>query len=277
MVPDVDRDVDGLVGLTPPHIYFTAEEEEKGKKGRRDLGIADGVPYVCFHARDSAYLAASFPETDWQYHEIRNSSIHNYVPAAQELFRRGNATLRMGAVVQEPLGTTSPGVIDYATHHRTDFLDIYLSAKCRFYLCSATGVERLPMVFRRPAVFVNWMPLDYVNTWGEDDLFIPKHLWLRDEQRWLTFKEILETGIGRYLRSAQYQEKGIEIIENTPEEITAVTVEMDERLNGTWQTTEEDEELQRRFWSLYEANDLHRVFRIRIGSEFLRQNQDLLG
>ena len=51
---------------------------------------------------------------------------------------------------------------------------------------------------------------------------------------------------------------------------------MDERLKGTWQTTEEDEELQQRFWSLFKPSELNQVFLSRIGAEFLRQNRELL-
>ena len=66
---------------------------------------------------------------------------------------------------------------------------------------------------------------------------------------------------------------------------------MDERLKGTWYSSEEDIELQRRFWELFKVLayrhdkptdkiDLHihqqDWFRVRIGSEFLRQNQNLL-
>ena len=43
----------------------------------------------------------------------------------------------------------------------------------------------------------------------------------------------------------------LKLIENTPEEIRDVTIEMDERLNGTWKVSKEDEELQDRFWSLF--------------------------
>jgi putative glycosyltransferase (TIGR04372 family) len=271
-----DRDVDGLLMNIPPRLSFTAEEERQGAEALVRLGIPKGRHFVCFHARDSAYLNASFPPNDWSYSDIRNSNIQNYLGAANELARRGNFTVRMGAVVEQSLQTSDPMILDYATSFRTDFLDIFLSAKCRFFICSATGIERLPMIFRRPIAFVNWMPLDLVNTWGHEDLFIPKNLWLREQDRSLTFKEIISSGIGRYLLADQYREKGIEAVENTPEEITALAVEMDERLNGTWETTEEDEELQKRFWSLYEANELHRVFRIKIGADFLRQNRHLL-
>ena len=67
----------------------------------------------------------------------------------------------------------------------------------------------------------------------------------------------------------------LELEENTPEEIHAVTIEMDERLKGTWQTTEEDEKLQQRFWDLFGPDKL-KSSDLRIGTEFLRQNRELL-
>ncbi len=55
-----------------------------------------------------------------------------------------------------------------------------------------------------------------------------------------------------------------------------VAIEMEERLKGIWQTTEEDEELQQRFWLLFKESKLHGVIKARIGTDFLQQNQDLL-
>ena len=50
---------------------------------------------------------------------------------------------------------------------------------------------------------------------------------------------------------------------------------MDERLNGTWETKEEDKELQERFWLLFGPNKIKSP-NLRIGAEFLRKNKDLL-
>jgi len=67
----------------------------------------------------------------------------------------------------------------------------------------------------------------------------------------------------------------LELIENTPEEILAATIEMDERLNGTWKSTQKDEELQKRFWALFGPDKLKSPD-LRIGAEYLRQNKNLL-
>ena len=53
-------------------------------------------------------------------------------------------------------------------------------------------------------------------------------------------------------------------------------MEMEERLNGTWVTTEEDEVLQNKFWDLFVSSDLNGVIRSRIGSKFIKENSFLL-
>jgi putative glycosyltransferase (TIGR04372 family) len=273
---DQGRDIYGLLAHTEPHLSFTAEEERLGYETLEKIGVEKDAPFVCFHARDSAYLDAIYPDLNWHYHDYRDSNIHNYIPAMEELICRGYYAIRMGAIVKEALNTANPKIIDYATNSRTEFMDIFLGAKCYFFLGSTAGIYAISEIFRRPIAWVNHIPLEHAPTWGKNNLFIPKKLWLREEHRFLTFREILDSGVGRFIENEQYEKYGIEVIENTPEEITALAIEMDERLKGTWQTTEEDEKLQRRFWALFKPSELNQVFRSRIGAEFLRQNQELL-
>jgi putative glycosyltransferase (TIGR04372 family) len=126
--------------------------------------------------------------------------------------------------------------------------------------------------------------------WGTlraDDLFIPKKLWLISEKRLLTFREMLAVG-PLYMYQANCLRDGIELVHNTPDEISAVVLEMEQRLNGAWKSSEEDEELQHRFKSLYpprvslRVDERHDFFKPnvripgRIGAEFLRQYVHLL-
>ncbi|MFC1909220.1 TIGR04372 family glycosyltransferase [Chloroflexota bacterium] len=271
------RDIRGLLPRSPVHLSFTPEEERIGNEGLQALGIPEGTPFICFHSRDREYLSALFPDRISHGHDYRDSSIHNHIPAAEEMTRRGYFAIRMGAVVKETLATTNPMIIDYATNFRSDFMDIYLCAKCHFYIGDDAGLNLVPFIFRRPVAYVNQIPIQTVHTWGPDHLSIPKKLWLRKEHRFLTLREIFDWEVDDFRRTQQFEQAGIEPVENTPEEITALAMEMDERLKGTWQTTEEDEELQRRFWSLFRAHeDRHGIIVSRIGAEFLRQNQEFL-
>ena len=176
------RDTQGFFRRMPGHFAFTPEEEQRGRAALQELGIPESAPFVGFHSRDSAYLDAAAPETpetDWRYHDYRDSSIQHYLPAAEELTRRGYFAIRMGAIVKEPLRSANPMIIDYAMKGRTDFLDIYLGATCRFFLGNTAGIYAVPDAFRRPIAYANYIPLEYAHTWGDGSLFIPKKLWLR--------------------------------------------------------------------------------------------------
>ena len=274
--PPPARDTEGYLAKYPPHLSFTPEEEARGQAELRKMDVPPGAQFVSFHARDSAYLKAMHPRGDWSHHDYRDCEIENYLAASEEMVGRGYFALRMGAVVGEPLNGGSPGVIDYATNHRTDFMDIYLSAKCRFFLTSGAGIESVSRIFRRPTAYADAIPIEQVATWGPDDLFIPKRLWMRAEKRFMTFREILDSGAGRFMKSEQYDQHGLEVVGNSADEIEALAIEMDDRLNGTWRASDGDEELQQRFWSLYQPSELIGVFLSRIGADFLQRNRELL-
>lgn len=277
IIPLGDHDgVYDYYAYIPAHLSFTKEEEGQGYLELQRLGIPQGTPFVCFHSRDPAYLSTVNPSVNWSYHSYRDTNIKNYIPAMQTLAQRSYFAIRMGNMVKEPLNITNSMIIDYATKFRTDFLDIYLSAKCQFFVGCGSGIDEVPKIFRRPVVYVSFIPLEGLPAWSSLRLFIPKKLWSKKYNRFLTFGEILQSGIGRSYFEEEYEKNGIEIIENTPEEITAVTLEMEERIKGVWQPAEKDEELQRRFLSLFQSTKLHGRINTRIGAEFLRKNQELL-
>ena len=91
----------------------------------------------------------------------------------------------------------------------------------------------------------------------------------------MTFSEILNLGLGGTDTNEIITRLNLKLVENIPEEIYDVTVEMDERLNGAWETTPEDDELQERFWALFGPDKLKSPD-LRIGAEYLWQNKDLL-
>jgi putative glycosyltransferase (TIGR04372 family) len=270
-----DIDVYNLIDKLPPHLIFLSEEEKKGITGLRTLGIPEGAPFVCLIVRDSSYLEKSVPWKSWGYHDYRDCDIQNYLLVAQKLVEKGYYVVRMGAVVNEPMNVNHPMIIDYATNGmRSDFMDIYLAARCSFCIVGNSGFEAVPYIFRRPIVYVDYVPLGMVRWESTRLISITKKYWFRDESRFLTLREILESDIGFFWDSLNYEEKGIELIESTPEEIAAVGLEMDERLKGSWQTTIEDEELQRQFWEMFPKGKYHGEIYSYIGAHFLRQHNE---
>ena len=279
-----DRDVHNLLERMPPHLGFTPEEELRGKAGLQIIGIPADAEFICLTARDSAYLGAVFPG-NFDYHNYRDVDIQNYVLAVEALAERGYYVVRMGAVVKAPIKSSHPKVIDYATNGmRTEFMDIYLGARCLFCISCGTGFDAIPLMFRRPIAYVNMLPVGYFFTFLKDTVGIFKKHWLVSERRWLSLREIFSRGVGFCMSSTGYEIQGVNVIENTPEEIRSLVIEMLERLKGTWQPWPDDDVLQRRFWEIYpiDARDssqnrpLHGKIRARHGAQFLRDNLEWL-
>ena len=279
-----DRDIDGLFDRLPARNKFTHEEEVRGRAILMSMGLPEGARFICLTVRDSFYLGTRYPDANLDYHNHRDSDIQSYVLAAETLAERGYYVFRMGAKVRAPMNSTHPRVIDYATNGmRSDFMDIYLGAKCEFCISTSTGFDAVPLVFRRPIVYANMVPIGWLFTFSKRFLAITKHHFLVEEDRELTLQEIFDRGVGYCALNAEYESKGVRLIENTSEEIRDVVIEMADRLEGNWVASEEGEALQKRFWEVFPKDGLdakgvplHGEIRSRFGEKFLRNHQGWL-
>ena len=269
-----DRDIYNLWERQAPKLSFAPEERNRGEHTLRQMGIPAGAKWVCLVVRDAAYLPGL------EYHAYRDTKIEDYMEACQMLASRGYHVVRMGAKVSDPIPLTTPKIIDYAMGGmRSDFMDIYLGAHCAFCLTNSTGIDAIPAVFRRPLAYVNMVPLEYLGTFHNGSLAIWKHHW-KDGKR-MSVADIVASGAGLFERADQYAEAGIELRDNTPEEIRALAEEMADDVEnphaGITDIMRGEESDNTKFWrafprsvSPYNNQPLHGENRMRIGREFLR-------
>lgn len=276
-----DRDVHNLLDMYLPFLQFTEEEHQKGLAELKELGIMDDKPIVCLLVRDNAYLDNQI-KADWSYHNYRDSDISNYILVSEELAKRGYYVVRMGVKVNQPLETTHPNIIDYAWKGlRSDFMDIYLGAKCEFAITTVTGWDAVPgWLFRKPLVCVNHVPFGDLRTFSEKFILMSRKHFDIGCKRELSISEIINRGLLYCSASRDYEKEGIKLIENSPEELLNVCIEMAERLKGVWKGNELDEKLQNRFWELFpkdlkdthSGSPLHGKIKARYGASYLREN-----
>ncbi|MBU1858300.1 MAG: TIGR04372 family glycosyltransferase [Verrucomicrobia bacterium] len=265
---------------TKSHLGFTAEEHCRGQALLRKLGIPSGASWVCIHNRDGAYLDKALGGR-WAYHDYRDFSVQTMVSAAEELSKRGYYVVRVGSIVEEALTSPDPKIIDYANSPlRSEFMDIYLLAHGAFFLGNDSGIWCIPLIFRKPLLMVNFTLLsNFFEKDYEPWFIILKRSWHREKQRFLSLRELFETGLACACTSQEYEAAGVELICNTPEEICDLAIEVDERLKGQWQSQPGDEDLQQRFWATfrqYIPSDRNCDIHARIGTVFLRQHRDWL-
>ncbi len=284
---------DILGKLNQGHLFFTAHEKEKGQRLLATLGIPKHAPYICLLARDSLYLDKIMPKKNWSYHDFRDVDIDHYKKAALFLAEKGYYVIRMGKYVKKPFNVPHPNVIDYAhSKLRSDFLDIYLSAHCFFFISTSTGIDGVAKIFRRPVLATNFPLCDFDIFHHRRTLFIPKKIIDKNNDKLLTFAEIYhifsEANTTKQVMMVT-KEKNLYFSDNTPDEIVEAVQEMLDKLTNHWEYSAEDALLQQRFWQNLSA-DFNRelpvltlpVFKQRgvkleMASSFLRKNTYLLG
>ena len=273
----VDRDPLNLYEKYPPYLRFTPREHERGHAGLRKLGIPHGAQWVYLIVRDEV------KHPHLPYHSYRNADIATYEPAALALAERGYYVVRVGAKVAKKMGIIHPRIIDFASlQPYDDFMAIYLGAHCAFCITSGTGPDAIPVIFRRPVCYTNYVPIEYLQTYHRRSLAIWKH-HEKDGKR-MTPAEIYASGAGHFLTAGEFADAGITLVDNTPEEITEVALEMANSyaITGWYSYGGRGSDIveQDAFWRDFprgvdavRQRPLHGEIRMRIGTEFLRGYQ----
>lgn len=259
----LDRDIANAFERTKPSLSFTGEEESFGWRWCKENRI--GPLFVCVIVRDGAYLK----EKD--YHRYRDADIETYIPAMNWLAEYGYTVLRMGAAVEKPLPPNlHPRIRDYATNGmRSEFMDMWLGANCNFCISTGCGFDAIPYVFRRPTLYTNYVPVEYLFTFAQKSIGMWKHH--EKDGKHMTFEEIIKSGAGQFMQAKDFEQAGITLIDNSPQELLAATQEMVAQCEGRTSIAKQD------FWEKYPRNlspfnaqPLHGEIRMRIGREFLK-------
>ena len=222
----------------PPTVAFTPEEVDKGRALLKSMGIGDDDWYVCIHARDSNYFHNWRPQhsAHWASSTLRNNDIATYGEVALDIADKGGFAVRLGYMPETPMETGgNPRIIDYATHHRSDFGDIFLPSRCRFYIGSNSGMLMTAEAFNIPVAIANMTPLCGV-AYSEQDLFIPTLFQDINTNEFVPYWELHKLGFFDPGITAKFKDlcerHGVRQINNTAEEIRDLGRDMVDKING---------------------------------------------
>lgn len=263
-----------VLDRTTPHLFFTPLEIERGELALQALGLLPGSDFIGFFARDPLFRGG--PQA---LPGFRDSDILKQLPAMQLAVSKGFQAVRLGRSVKVSLGTPNlSGIFDYSNSTlASDFNDVYLCSRLKFMVTTGSGLEALALCFRKPLVCVNiaqWGRLAKHN-FGQYVLFIPKRQVWRATGEPLTLTEILRLKSHKFTSDIEYQQLGIEIQDNTPEEITDAVAEMIDFLRNGQRHTDNFSNLQEEFQKLLFDSENSAPFPIRIGTKYLASNNFL--
>jgi len=237
---------------------------------KNTLGIGEHEWFVCVHNRERGYSPS-----DDDIHEYRNASFDDYVPAIQQIVAKGGWVIRMGDSSMSP-AVEMDKVIDYANSpYKSQRLDVLLSATARFFLGNTSGLFILATAFGVPVASANCIPMSSF-PYTKQDIGIPKLLYSMRENRLLTFREVMESPAANFRFSKDYQNANLRVINNTSIEINELVSEMFELLSDQLKFTQEDNHLQKVFFSLFRQGHYGYGTASRVSRSFLQKHAELM-
>ncbi len=256
-------------------VGFSVFENEIGEKYLKSIKVSE--KFVCYATRTESYYSKLIEQgVVVKPRSVRNPDERVYLKVAGKLVEKNLPVIRMGKDLDTKIsGSEFPGIIDYATTSRTDFLDCFLMKNCKFAFTGNTGIVWFRWLFNLPNLHCDVYDIRY--TQMTNDISIFQKVWLKNENRVATVSEMLKMR-SEYSDERHQGRLGVELIKNTADEILAACNEMNSRIDGTWITTPQDEELQQRYLDLVVKYSDQPTWRGggRVGTQFLRDNQDLL-
>jgi putative glycosyltransferase (TIGR04372 family) len=193
------------------------------------LKIPDHKKIAILHVRESGWTGSG-------YHDYRNASVSNYIKAVKLLEAHGFFIVRIGDTSMASLEYSSGNILDLAkSPFFQDGDDVVVTAFCDLYVGQNGGPILLPFLFGKDLVLTN-EPNPFVGRFvienNSDSLTIT--LLKRQKQRgsFLSVAEIL-CRPSRYFAD-QFKIAGIELVQNSPEEIESSVDELLKRRAGMW-------------------------------------------
>ncbi len=257
-------------GNRPPLLQLSQMDLARGRDRLESMGMPRDAWFVCVQAREGGFSPA-----DEMLHRHRNSDISKLIPAIEFITARGGWCVRMGDPTTKPLPRL-PQVIDYAHHAaQSEWMDIFLCAACLFFLGNSSGISIVSSIFGVPCALINMIPLSCLG-YAPMDVSIPKLLHRKGESDYLSFGEVFKSSLADYRLAKLYQDAGIEIEENSAEDVLALAREMYDRVEGQTVYDDSDGALQQRFHALLRPGNYGYGATSRVGAAFLRKYERLL-
>lgn len=251
---DVVLDRENALERYPVVFPFTVAENEKALQALERMGVPRGSKYVCWHCRTQDFVMHHYPEIDkdqWQLY--RNVALPIFKKSIDYLISKGYYVLRMGTPLTAPLPWQSDKLIDYARNYRTEFMDIWLFAHADLTLGTCSGIDAIPCISGRNALFVSFAPAGYALTFSSKTTILFEHYHSTATQQRIPLQELYASGHVTDQLESEFREHGYYLVKNTEEEILHAVQEKVFLMEGG-RRSEEDVQLEDAFWELFERN-----------------------
>lgn len=267
-------DPDNLLYNYEKKIKFTDKEIEVADNFlEKNMGIKKNTNFVVFSSRNSIWAKKAYNEKE---NSIRNSNIDNQLMALEYLNTIGYKAIKIGKN-HPKINFTSQDIIDFSNHKlRSDFLEIYLSSKCKFMISDDSGISYFSTIMRKKKLIVNlfnWNWL-YHQSLKFSPIIIPKKIKCLKSEKFITYKELLDKEIEFADTDKDLKKMGYIPIENNSLEIKNATISMLNLIKNDLDLKNEKKN-QIEFWDIYKKYYKFNTDDLIICPSFFKENKKL--
>ena len=161
--------------------------------------------------------------------EVRDARIESYNSTCELITELGGQVVRMGGNNFPKLAENFPA-IDYAhSAIKSEELDYWLWANCKFWVGTANGASVAVIPFRKPRLLTNLWP--FHASGPPTDFCLPKLVYSRSIEALVPIEQIVSMKLSRNMKKDLFSQSGLIVIENPPEILRNATLELYESLN----------------------------------------------
>jgi putative glycosyltransferase (TIGR04372 family) len=183
----------------------------------KGIGFEPSKWFVILHVKEGplGYKASG---------ETRDASVESYELSCKLIRDLGGQVIRMGGPNFPKLNKKFPAV-DYAhSEIKSEYIDYWLWANCKFWLGNSNGAAVAVIPFGKSRLITDQWPWD--PNGPIIDLHVPKLIYDNKKSEFLTPEETISSELGRAMSRNRIADSGLTLIDNSPELIQASTLEM---------------------------------------------------
>lgn len=231
-------------------LDLTTDELKYGEEKIKDFGIPKKAKIVCINIRTKDYLKKQFPRKDFSYQDYRNAKVKNFIPIINNLLKKGFYVIRMGKNVKNKINIKHKNFLDYPfSTLKSDFMDLFLIKKCHFFIGSNTGLDCIAIIFRKPLLCLNMLPVSLFYLFKKKILITPKILFRRNKK--LRLSQIFDLDIHNCSSFKCYGKKKISIKELSYSQINNCLNEFIKMEKNNWKLNKKEKKVQEKFRKIY--------------------------
>ncbi len=212
-----------------PSLKFTNNEILQGEKVLKKF---NSKKIICFISRDGKYISKKYNRND--FNNPRNTNVNDFILATKALEKKGYTIFRMGRDVAEKFRYNSENVIDYANSEiSSDFLDLYLIKKCSFFISTGCGLDSIAIIFNKPIIYINYVPIGECSVFSNNFLFSYKKYYDFKKKKYLSLKEIFSRNLAyQYPKKKNLSKKNLLLKKLNLREIKDIILEMEVKIKN---------------------------------------------